>query len=189
MADVQALMGILGSLPQIMGTVQIIVYIFLVLFFGSIAIIGYRGYLGFLFKLLLRLGAGFLSLLGGLAIGSSIPFLNGSIFKLFQLDMIVGGILSSAVFAVSFYLLSFWMKAGNIEQQIKRLENKLGRMKKRAERPKMLMIIGAVVFVAFLVYIMLNFRGFPNLQEDIFSSLGISDDVANMMNRFGSMSA
>ncbi len=183
MSDVSALAGVaaefIKNMPQIMQAVQIVAYVFLVLFFGSIAVIGYRGYLGFWRRLGLRLVLGFICLVSGIALAGFIPFFNGGIWSLLQVNMLAATLLSSVVLAVCVFMLSFRLsRVKGLEKAIESLQRKLSREKSRGEpRHKLIhpvVIAGGILFVVFFGFAFLNFHGFPNFGENILNSIGIS---------------
>jgi hypothetical protein len=176
---------LLKTLPQVMFIVQIIGYTFLILFFGSIAIKGYRGYISWSARFLGRIGIGFLSLIGGISLSRFIPVLNTGIYKMLQLSVVIGGLISCFILMLSLYLLMH--KIYNIKgmkKKIKNLEEKLKKAKeitqKEAEKSKKSRLLdpyrvsGIILIAVFLIIALTNFQGFPNLTENIFSFLGIS---------------
>jgi hypothetical protein len=188
--DISGLVGIvptmLKDLPQILLGAQIVFYIVLILAFGSIIAKGYRGYMHFALRLLLRLGLGFVALVCGLALSGLIPMFTNDIFYSMVQSMFVnptlGIIISTAVLTVSLYLMSHNIfNVPGMKKQIDKLQEKLKRAEEVAAKSgkKMLepvRIAGIVILAVFLVFSFLNFQGFPSLGEDVFSFLGISPE-------------
>ena len=98
--------ALIANLPAIMETVQIVFYIFLILTFGSLVLKGYRGFLPWWQSLLIRLGTGSLSLIGGISIGNYITFFNSLELQLLQLHIIMGGFIAASILLISFYFLT-----------------------------------------------------------------------------------
>lgn len=176
-----SLSEIVANLPVILDTLQNVTYILLVLFFGSIAIIGFRIYAPFWKKLVLRMAFGFLSLFTGAAIAGFMPLPDNIIIKLAQIDLLAGGILSSIIFAVCLYILS---KALSSEDTIKKAIERLQAMlKKEQARPKPkntwsspFFLAGVVIVALFLIFSAANFRGFPSFQESLMEAFGLTQD-------------
>jgi len=95
--------GIIAFLPYL----QIFWYIMLSLFFGSIALMGYRGFLPSWLKWLTKVGIGFLCVICGLGMAALIPLM--SLLEAMQLDMLIGGIVAGIIFAVSINIISYRM--------------------------------------------------------------------------------
>jgi hypothetical protein len=174
--------GILTSLPQILGIVQIVMYVFLSLFFGAIAIIGYRGFLSWWIKIPLRFGIGFLCLIVGISIAGFIPV--PSPLDLFQTDAMIGGIVTSIIFLIAINIFSYrlpWL-IGGFENRIKHFQNKISKLKSGGNLVFMtpMRIIGLAIFFGFLIYGLVTFPGFPSLTEDVFSMVGLDIDTNSM---------
>ncbi len=99
-------LSILGMLPQILGFMQIIVYVFLAWFFGSLAIKGMKKHFGFAVKVAIAFGIGFICLLGGTVLPRFFGLFQDGFFRMIQLDIMVGGIIMSFVFAIALYLMT-----------------------------------------------------------------------------------
>jgi hypothetical protein len=176
-----SLSEIMANLPVILGWLQTITYILLVLFFGSIAVIGFRIYAPFWKKLLIRVVFGFLSLFSGAAIAGFMPLPDNILIKLVQIDLLIGGVVSSIIFAVSLYILS---KALNSEDTIKRaIERLQAALKKELARPKPksmwsspFFLAGVVIIALFLIFSAANFRGFPSFQDSLMDTFGMTPE-------------
>ncbi|MFQ5648028.1 MAG: hypothetical protein ACE5FW_02220 [Candidatus Aenigmatarchaeota archaeon] len=117
---------LLGNLPAIFQYIQIFGYIVLLLFFGAIAMKGWKGFLRFYIRWPARIGVGFLCLIAGIGLSPFIPVLSTGIFKVFQSDIIAGGIVTAIVVSIGFYLISF-RSPGVVEgmrREIQRLHNR-----------------------------------------------------------------
>lgn len=189
MVDISSLgemAGLLQNLPEIMFWAQIAIYIFLIFFFGSIAMKGYKGYLQGKLHLLLRIGSGFVCLVTGIGLSSFLPFVSENmILKISQIDLIIGGAISSIVLLVSLYIITLrFPRSAVIKKNIEALEKKLAKTKDRPPSPRKIdpfMIIGAVIIIVFLIISLMNFRGFPNMTEDMLSQLGITPEELSQM--------
>ncbi len=177
---------LITNLPLILQVTQIVIYIFLILFLGSIVVIGYRGFLPFWKRFLLRIAFGFLCLISGISLAGFMPVFNEGIFILFQTSMFAAGILSSVVFAVSLYLISLRIPRSDvIKAKIKKLEEKLSKVKeKKPPKRRVLdpfMIGGTLIMVVFLLFVLINFQGFPSFSQDIYSFFGFTqEDIENI---------
>ena len=182
---------IVTNLPFILQATQIIVYIFLILFLGSIAIVGYRGFLSFWKRLLLRIIFGFLCLISAVSLADFIPFFNQGIYQLFHISMLVAGILSSIVFAFSLYIISMRIpRSEAIKARIRELEEKLDKIKDKKPPEHRFFnpfaIVGTLIIVVFLLFVLINFHGFPSFSQDIYSFFGFSqEDMENIGSMLG----
>ncbi len=176
-----AMAGLIQNLPAIMPWMQAVIYIFLILFFGSIAIRGYKGYLSGLIHFLLRVGSGFVCLVTGIGLSSLLPIVSeNTILKITQVDLIIGGIISSIVLLISLYIITLrFPRTLVVKKRIEKLQEKLAKTKDRrpsSRRVDPLMIIGAVIIIVFLAVSLMNFRGFPDITSDLFSQFGITPE-------------
>ncbi len=172
---------LIQNLPEIMFWAQILVYIVLIFFFGSIAVRGYRGYLRGIFHFLLRAGSGFACLVAGIGISPYIPFVGDNmLLKIAQTDLITGGIISSMVLLVSFYIMTF--RFSRILVLKKRAEAIRWMFEKTRDRApsKMrvdpLAIAGIIIIMAFLSASLVNFRGFPDMAGGLLSQLCLTPE-------------
>jgi uncharacterized membrane protein len=193
MADFSSMLAfapeLLKGLPMIFQTIQIVAYLFFVLFFGSIIVRGFRGYLPWHMKLFLRLGLGFVALVCAISLAPMIPTESTGIYRiiftLMQLNLWIAGIISSIILTVSVLLIS------NMMYNIRGMEKAFERLKARLEKAKSVekamagkklsfkilqpaRVIGIAVFVLFLVFCLLSFRGFPNPTDNVLSAIGLN---------------
>jgi hypothetical protein len=195
---------LLRSLPFIMQVLQATAYIVFIMFFGSVIMRGFRGYLPWHVRLLARVGFGFIALICGIALS---PFISigatgifGMFFAIFQVGVVIGCIISAAVLTVSLFLISrglYNIKA--IEKAIEKLKSLLEKAKE-AERDlagktlkqkilKPTRIAGIAVLAALLVFGLANFRGFPNQTELVLSSMGLTmGDLQNLSDYMDALS-
>jgi len=171
---------ILRQLPMIIQTLQIIGYFFVLLFFGSIIVKGYTGYIHPAARFLFRVGLGFVALLSGIGISEILPFFNTGIYKLFQVDVFVGGIIATAVLTLVVYMISHNVfNVEGIKKQIEKLQNKIKKSEelkgKGTKLTDPVRIGGIIIACIFVTFAMINFRGFP----DVFSDLGLSQERFN----------
>ena len=187
---------IIRSMPLIFQTVQIVAYLFFVLFFGSIIIRGFRGYLPWHMKLLGRLGFGFIALVCAVAFAPLIPLESTGIYRiiftLMQLNLWIAGIISSVVLTLSLFLIS------NKIYNVRGMEKAMDKLKARLEKAKHVMkdmsgksiiqnllhpvrLAGIIVFAGFIAFALINFRGFPNPTENVLSAIGLNQsDIDNL---------
>ncbi|NIO23037.1 MAG: hypothetical protein GTN38_03360 [Candidatus Aenigmarchaeota archaeon] len=121
-----SILSLLEMLPQLLNLIQIVVYVILAWFFGAIAMKGLRKHLIFPVRMVLTFCVGFFCLISGIALSDYIFFLQDPIFALFQLDITVGGLLSSLIFAVAFYLISRKAERMDPKTLMKKLKNRVG---------------------------------------------------------------
>lgn len=176
-----AMAGLIQNLPAIMPWMQAVIYIFLILFFGSIAIRGYKGYLSGRIHFLLRVGSGFVCLVTGIGLSPLLPIVSeNTILKITQVDLIIGGIISSIVLLISLYIITLrFPRTLVVKKRIEKLQEKLTKTKDRrpsSRRVDPFMIIGAVIIIVFLAVSLMNFRGFPDITSDLLSQLGITPE-------------
>lgn len=170
---------ILNQLPELLFISDIAFYFFGSLFFGSIAIKGFRGYLHPLPHFGLRALLGFLCLLGGLGLRGFFAFLNSGIYQLFSIDILAGSIVLSGLLCVSLYLVSFRLL--NIQALTKRASDIQERIKKAKKIPHNklgwkdpLKIAGIALIIAITAFSLLSFRGFPRTSENFLNFMGLS---------------
>jgi hypothetical protein len=173
---------IMATLPVMMQYIQVIAYVVLLLFFGSFAMRGWTGWLPWFIKWPARIGLGFLCLIIGIALGPFVTGLNTGIMKIMQLDLFAMGLISAVVFAIGLFLISHRSEstAKSLEKQIERLQKRMKKAKGR-EPSRMFTIVGVALIAGMLIFGLVNFRGFPAaMDEEIFSSLGIPPELAQM---------
>jgi uncharacterized membrane protein len=180
---------ILKGMPLIFQTIQAVAYVFFILFFGSFVIRGFRGYLPWHMKLIGRLGFGFIALVCAVALAPLIPLESTGIYRviftLMQLNLWIAGIISSVVLTLSLFLIS------NKIYNVNGMEKAMEKLKARLEKAKDVMkemsgksfvqnllqpvrLAGIIVFAGFLVFALINFRGFPNPTENVLSAIGLN---------------
>lgn len=125
MADA-SILGLLEMLPQLLNILQIIVYVILAWFFGSIALKGLRKHLIIPFRIVLSFCVGLLCLVFGVVLSGYLFFLQGSIFSLFQLDITIGGLIASFILAIAFYLISRGVERTDHKTLINKLKKRVG---------------------------------------------------------------
>lgn len=101
-----SLMNILGMLPQILFTMQIVMYLVLSWVFGSIAMQGMKKRIPFGIKILVTFAVGFLCVMMGAGLRGYMFFFEGTIFQTLQIDMTIGGVIGAAVLAVALYMIT-----------------------------------------------------------------------------------
>ncbi len=119
-----SLAGIIDVLPQLLGAVQIILYVALSWTFGSVAFFGMKKRIPFAVRMVAKLGTGFLCILAGLALGKYLPLPRDGLFQMLQLDLLMAGLAASALAGTALFL----MTAGNAENEgksVKRLEERV----------------------------------------------------------------
>lgn len=172
---------IVAGLPVLLQVMQIVTMVFFVLFFGSIVMFGFRAYASFWKKLGLRLLFGIFALFSGAAIRNMLPLPDSIFVNLIQLDMILAGLISSIIFAISLFLLSRALSSEkSIKKAITRLEEKLSneRSIKRPKNPakNIWFIAGIVIMAAFLIFSAFNYTGLPNMEDNIMGTFGITQE-------------
>lgn len=152
MAD---LLSLVGLLPQLLSLIDYGAYVFWVLLFGSIAVRGAVGYPEFYIRWPLRLGFGVAGLVAASALAPLIRL--GQVLEILQLNVLISGIVASALFAVGLYLATRGVnRQERIKKQIASLERRLNAGK---ERSTVVMVTGVVIIVMVLVASAALFRG------------------------------
>jgi len=166
----ELLPDVLRGLPTLLNVMYIIGYVFFILFLGSISIRGYRGYMHFTLRFLLRIGLGAAALIAGMGLSEFLPIINSGIYRTFQLHVLAGGIISSVILMGCVYMISYnILNIQGIKNRISRLQEMLQRAGSIQGKQKLtpISIIGIVILVAFLLFTIINFKGFPNALEDL----------------------
>jgi len=126
MAIDPSILSLFELLPQILSIVQVIIYIILAWVFGSIALKGLKKHLIFPVRMVLRFCVGFLCIVCGIVISGYIPFIQDPLLKLFQIDLTIGSLISSLLFALSFYLITRKFERTDPKTLIKKLRRRIG---------------------------------------------------------------
>ncbi len=250
----------LQMIPQILGMLQIVVYIFLAWFLGSLAMKGMKKRFGLAVRILLSFGLGFLCLIGGTVIPSFFGLFQDGFMRMLQIDLFVGGIIMSVVFGVSLYMITRKSGKGSLKkineklrERIKILEGSLFKSKVKPIQKSVAMekaeeenegykakkamlektdwvvylesgkkqaittiggydgevrdtryrmpllnhlisepvrLAGIIIIIAFVVFSVANFRGFPSMSEGfgemISSATGLPEDQIDMLMGGGS---
>jgi len=180
---------LLKSMPMIFLTIQVVAYVFFIMFFGSIIIRGFRGYLPWYMKLLARFGFGFIALICAVALSPLVPAGGTGVFRLIftivQLNLWIAGIISSVILAVSLFLISSKMyNTRGMEKAMDKLKLKMEKAKsveremagkspvQRILEP--LTLAGIIIFAALVLISLVSFRGFPNPTENTLSAIGLN---------------
>ena len=190
---------LLKGMPLIFQTIQIVAYIFFILFFGSIVIRGFRGYLPWHMRLLARLGFGFIALVCAVALGPLIPTESTGIYRiiftLIQLNLWIAGVISASVLAISLFLISSKIR------NIRGMEKAMDRLKARLEKARSIekemagktlvqkltqpmVLAGIIILAVFLIASLVNFRGFPNPSENVLSAIGLNQSDIDMLGSY-----
>jgi len=170
---------LLRSLPEIVQVVQIITYFFFVLFLGSIAMKGYRGYANLIIATGARIGLGFAALLAGVTLSGVIPFLNEGLYKTFQINMIVFGVISSVILLVFVRMITFNIfDIQGMKNKIKYLQEKLSKVQNiNGKKLHPISIAGIALLAGFIAFSFIFFQGFPNIIKD----MGLNPEDLNSM--------
>lgn len=160
---------LLRQLPLLVFILQTVGYLFLAMFFGSIAIKGYRGYANVFLKYGIRLGLGFIALIGGISFSNLLPFFTDSFFKTFQIDLIIYGFISSFIVLLTVYMITFNIfNIEGIRRQIENLQRKLEKTKDiRGKKLAPISVVGIIILVVFIAFSLFFFRGFPNVLDEL----------------------
>jgi hypothetical protein len=189
----QAAPIVLNEMPQVISGLQIVFYIVLILGAGSIIMIGYRGYMHSLLKLLARIGLGFVALVAAIGISNSIPlFIDSGFFIMIQkllLNPIIGIIISTPVLTICMYLISHNIfNIPGIKKQIEKLQSMLKHAEevtiKEAKKLEPVRIVGIIILVVFLAFALINFQGFPSMSDELFSFIGLTPEDIQELNQY-----
>jgi len=180
-AALQNMPMILKQLPEFFFLSDVLFYVFGALFFGSIAMRGFRGHMHFAPHFAMRVVMGIASIVGGVALQGFFPSLNQGIYQLFRVDLLAGALVSSIIFAVGLYLISFRMiNVNSLKKLIRKLQERIEKSKKipskRLGWKDPLKIAGVLVVAGFLVFSLINFSGFPRISDSFLSFVGLSQE-------------
>ncbi len=117
--------SILRYLPDLLFFFQLIFYPVLAWFFGSISIKGLKKHLNVFIRTPLAFVVGFLCIISGSVISGYVRFFNEPVFELFQLNLIFGSLVSSIIFFVGFYMISYERKEDDKDSIIKKLKTQI----------------------------------------------------------------
>jgi hypothetical protein len=185
---------IFTNLPEFLGIVQIIIYVAFVLFFGSIIMLGFRAYIHWILRILIRLGVGVVALIAALALAPLLPL--AAIFgptlapflPVFQADVLIGGIVSAIIIGICLYMITFELiDAKKIQRQIESLRKKLDKARRRkpSQQVRLVRVGGIILIVVFLIFSLVNFRGFPDPMALIAAAVGIEpDEFSDLLSGF-----
>lgn len=112
-------------LPQLLFATQAVMYVILAWVFGSMAFRGLRKRLHFAIKIAVVFGTGFLCLVSGTVLADYMFFFKGTVFRVFQIDLLLGGIISSIIIAVAFYLITRREKVADKEGMLRKLKERV----------------------------------------------------------------
>lgn len=185
MVEATALAGMVSQLPEILFFVDIIFYIFSILFFGSIVTKGFRGYLHPLVHLGLRIGMGFISIIGGISLSWLFPSLSEGFFQFMRASILAGSLVSSIILAIGLYLVTFRMiNVKALNKMIENIKKKIASAKKNPNKRGLkdpIKLAGVAIILGFLIYSLITFNGFPSISDDITELTGISlDEIKNL---------
>lgn len=183
---------LLRQLPAILQAAQYIAYFFFIMFFGSLIVKGYTGYMGAGIRFGLRLLTGFAALISGISISQFLPFFNSGIYRIFQMHIIAGGLVATAALAAAVYLISHNIfNVDGMKRQIEKMQTKIKKSEElkskgiRTSATDPIRIAGIALVVALLGFSIATFRGFP----DIFADLGFSSqDLENIASQIEAVS-
>ncbi|NOX71919.1 MAG: hypothetical protein GXO64_04465 [Candidatus Micrarchaeota archaeon] len=102
--------------------------------FGNIAVKSLRKKIHFATRYILSLGVGFIILFCASAMGNVFKFVSGGIFDLFKANLIINGIIATAIFSFAFYLLAAGTRRKEPSEIIKELNKKIQVMKDALSR-------------------------------------------------------
>ncbi|NIO19428.1 MAG: hypothetical protein GTN76_01435 [Candidatus Aenigmarchaeota archaeon] len=121
-----SLLRLFELLPQFLSIAQTVIYVILAWFFGAIALKGLRKHLIFPVRMVLTFCIGFLCVISGIVISNYIPFLQDAMFRLFQVGLTVGGLISSIILAVALYMMSRKIERTDSKTLIEKLKKRVG---------------------------------------------------------------
>ncbi len=194
----------IGSFPIILNFIPIvwnIVYLSTILTTSWVIMKGFRGYLTWHMKLLVRIGLGSLALLCTISLVNLLPVMGSGILKyVFNIiNFFAAGVISTIILTVSVFLIS--NKIYNIkemENSMNKLRNKIMKAKsvekdfsgksrfRRLLRP--INLSGIVVLTVLLLIALSSFRGFPdhtkNVQDAIAETLSEQGVNSEMLKAF-----
>ncbi len=121
--------NILGMLPQLLFIAQVFTYLVLAWFFGSLSFKGMHKQIPFAIKIVAAFGAGFLCLTAGTVLAGYMFFFEGTILQTFQIDMFLGGLITSIIIAIAFYMITRKEKGMDKDSRIRKLQERINLLK------------------------------------------------------------
>ncbi len=103
---ISSLPQLMSMLPLLMQSMGMIFNLFFIWFFGTMAMRGYRGQKPFFLNIAGALLSGSLCLVGSASFAGFMPFMEGFLMSMLQLDMLVAGITVSIIIAIALRLLT-----------------------------------------------------------------------------------
>ena len=131
---VSALPGLLSIMPLVLQASQAMFFVFFVWFFGSMTMRGYRGKKPLFVYTLGILVMGALCLVAATAFAGFMPFLSGGLLALLQLDVILSGLLVSAILAFALTLMTHTNASWSLDEKVKLLKRKIANLEDMLKR-------------------------------------------------------
>lgn len=103
---VTVLPDLMAMLPAMLYVMQLTFYLFFIWFSGSIAMRGYRKVQSMAIGTGIRLLSGVICLVGGMSLAGFVPYLSKGVLNTLQLDMLVAGLILSAILALAFRMIT-----------------------------------------------------------------------------------
>jgi len=122
---VSTLPEIMALIPTILYVSQIFIYIILMLFYGSIAMVGFRKRKTFVTGLLGRLVTGALCVLAGTSLSGFVPFFNKGFLKVLQIDTFIAGSVASILLLIALRLITYRDRTPSPGEVISKLQKKV----------------------------------------------------------------
>lgn len=185
---------LLQQLPTIIILTDIMFYVFGALFFGSIAIKGFKGFLRFPFSFGFRMVMGLLSLIGGIGLRHLFPDFSSGIFQVFNADILIGSFLASIILLIGLHLLTFrFYRLDNLNNEKKMIEERIKKAKKIDPKKRgmrdPLKIIGLVLIIGLMVFSLINLRSLPRPSDSFLSYVGLDrEELKGLGNQLGQIS-
>jgi len=169
------------QLPQILLLADIAFYGFGALFFGSLAMKGFRGDAPFLVHFSIRVSLGLLSMMGGIALRGFFVFARQGIFPLFTIDIVLGSLASAMLLGIGLFLLSFRLvNVSLLKKQIAHIEKRIHDAKKVPKEKRgmrdPLKIAGVAVIGAVMIFSIATFGGFIRPSDEFYSFVGLEPE-------------
>jgi hypothetical protein len=120
-----SLADIIDVMPQLLFMAQLAMNLVLAWAFGAIAFRGLKKQAPFYIKIPAMLGTGFLCLMAGASLREYMFFFQGTVFRLIQIDLFIGGVISAIIVAVSLYLITRKKGEGPEGKILKKLQERV----------------------------------------------------------------